>query len=200
MKTLRFSLYKVIILRNRILMAAAEEMKAHGVKFTMSDLAKHLRLSKSSLYEYFSSKSELVHYILITAIQDVSVQEKKIYDDESLSVLEKTKSLLKVTPQIFGPINNYNIYDDLCHYYPSEWEMVLNIREEQLERLTSFVIKNMQSNSLRKVNMPVLKQIVTSAMNDLFSHQFLEQANMTQADALAAMSDIIVYGLCPSKK
>ncbi len=184
-------------MRNQILMAAAEEMKSRGVKFTMSDLAKRLNLSKTSLYEHFSSKRELVHDIIFTATQDIRKQEKEIYDNEDLSVLEKIQALLKMSPRIFGPINSYSIYDDLCHYYPAEWEMVLNFREEQSERLTSFVIHNIHTHALRKVNVPVLKQLVSSVMDDLLSQRFLEQSNMTNADAMAAMADIIVYGLKP---
>lgn len=38
----------------------------------MSDLVKRLGLSKSSLYENFSSKRELVHDILLIATKDIA--------------------------------------------------------------------------------------------------------------------------------
>lgn len=187
-------------LRNRILAAAAEEMKSRGVKFTMSDLARHLSLSKTSLYDYFSSKNELVHDILATAIQDVESQEQEIYNSKELSVVEKIQALLEIAPKVFGPIRNHSLYDDLRHYYPNEWQMVAESRDEQMNRLTTLIIQNIEQQTLRPVNVSVLRQIVTGAMNNLFNYQFLENSNMTHADALAAMADIIVFGLHPTKK
>ncbi|SEJ29010.1 transcriptional regulator, TetR family [Propionispira arboris] len=187
-------------MRDQILMAAAEEMKNRGVKFTMSDLAKRLSLSKTSLYEHFSSKRELVHDILFAAIQDTKQQETEIYNSKELSPLEKIKALLEVSPRIFGPINNYSIYDDLCHYYPEEWKMVLGFIDKQSDRLALFVIHGIEVHAIRKVNVPVLKHLIASVIDAFLSQRFLEQNNMTNADALAAMADIIVYGLNPSKK
>lgn len=178
-------------------MAAADEMKTRGVKFTMSDLAQRLSLSKTSLYEHFASKNELVHAILATAIHDVEKQDNEIYNNFELSIAEKIQALLKVSPQVFGSINNNSLYDDLHHYYPNEWQMVSDFRDEQLNRLTALIIQNMENHSLRPVNVPVFKQIVASVTNDLFNYRFLEENNMTYPDALSAMADIIVFGLLP---
>ena len=189
-----------IILRNQILMAAADEMKIRGVKFTMSDLARRLSLSKTSLYEHFTSKNELVHDIFTTAINDVQNQEQEIYSNSELSLAEKIQALLKVAPKVFGPINSYRLYDDLRHYYPDEWQLALESRQEQLNRLTSLIVQSIENKSVRPVNVNVLRQIVTSDMNELFDYRFLEKSNMTFTDALSAMSDIIVFGLLPPKE
>jgi AcrR family transcriptional regulator len=186
-------------LRNRILLAAAEELKTRGVKFTMSDLARRLRLSKTSLYEYFASKNELIHSILATAIQDVQEQETEIYSNCELSVVDKIQAVLKIVPKVYGPIYSRNLYEDLRNYYPDEWELVENFRQEQLDNLISFIANNIEIHSLRPVNTFVLRQIIISTTNDLFNFQFLEEGNITHANALAAMADIIVYGLFPSK-
>ncbi|CQR75192.1 Bacterial regulatory protein, tetR family [Sporomusa ovata DSM 2662] len=187
-------------MRNRILMAAADEMKTRGVKFTMSDLARRLSLSKTSLYEHFASKNELVHDIIATGTQDVQNQEQEIYNNSGLSVVEKIQALLKIAPKVFGSINNHSLYDDLRHYYPVEWQLVSDFRQEQLHHLTSFIIQSIETQSLRPVNVPVLRQIITSVTNDLFNYRFLEESNMTHADALSAMADIIVFGLLPPNK
>ena len=187
-------------MRNQILMGAADEMKIRGVKFTMSDLARRLSLSKTSLYEHFASKNALVHDLLTTAIQDVHNQEQEIYNHSGLSAAKKVQALLKIAPKVFGSINNHSLYDDLRHYYPEEWQLVSEFRQDQLNRLTSLIVESIENNAIRPVNVSVLRQIVTSAMNDLFNYRFLEESNMTHADALSAMSDIIVFGLLPPKE
>ncbi|MBU2700773.1 AcrR family transcriptional regulator [Sporomusaceae bacterium BoRhaA] len=187
-------------MRNRILMAAADEIKTRGVKFTMSDLARRLSLSKTSLYEHFASKNALVHDILSIAIQDVQEQEQQIYNNSDLSVAEKVRALLRVSQHVFGPIHNHSIFDDLRHYYPEEWQLVSDFQQERLDHLMSLIVQGIENSSLRPVNVPVLRQVVNSAMNDLFNYRFLEESNMTHADALSAMADIIMYVLLPPNK
>lgn len=187
-------------MRNRILVAAAEEMKTRGVKFTMSDLARRLSLSKTSLYEHFASKNELIHNILATAIQDFREQEQEIYNNHELSVSEKIQALIRIAPRVFGPIHSRSLYDDLRHYYPNEWQLVSDFRQDQLNHLIAFIIQNIETNSLRPVNIAVLKQIIISTTDDLFNFRFLEESNITHADALAALADILVYGLLPQSR
>lgn len=175
-------------------------MKSRGVKFTMSDLAKRLSISKTSIYEHFSSKNEIIHNILITALQNIEEQETKIYQNVELSPAEKIQALLSVVPKVFGAINNQSLYDDLRHYYPDEWQLVSAFYEKQFSQMADFIKQNIEANSLRCVNLSVLKQIVTSTTDNLFNCRFLEENNLTLADALAFMSDIIVGGLLPQNQ
>ncbi|WP_346353363.1 TetR/AcrR family transcriptional regulator [Azotosporobacter soli] len=185
-------------MRNRILMGAFDEINSRGVKFTMSNLAKRLNLSKTSLYEHFSSKNELVHNIILAALEDIQKQEDQIYNDTEMSVPEKIEALIKIAPKLFGSISNYSIYDDLRYYYPDEWHYAEEFREKQQGRLVDFIIQNTENQTLRLVNIKVLKQILARVADDLFSFRFLSENNITNADALSAMADIIVYGLLQS--
>ena len=47
-------------IRAKILAEALREIDQHGAEFHMDDLARQLRISKRTLYEYFSSKQEIV--------------------------------------------------------------------------------------------------------------------------------------------
>ena len=43
-------------MREKIIDATIEEFKQNGLKFTMNDLAKHLGISKKTIYTVFESK------------------------------------------------------------------------------------------------------------------------------------------------
>ena len=186
-------------MRNRIMMAALEEMNIRGVKFTMSDLAKRLSVSKTSLYEHFSSKNELIHNILVAASQDIQSQREAIYNNSELSFAEKISSLLKVVPTVVGPLNNDRLPDELQNHYPEEYLIFEKFREEDLQRLLAFIDQGIERNEIRPVNMKVLHHLISSAMISLFSYRFLSKSNMTFPDALGAMTDIIVNGLLPKE-
>ena len=100
-------------MKNKIIWAAAEEMVTRGLKFTMGDLAAKLRVSKTTLYEHFASKEEIINAVLAVALDDMRQQDEAIYADPMLTLPEKLQALFTVVPDIFGPINNQRIYEDL---------------------------------------------------------------------------------------
>ena len=182
-------------MRERIIMAAAEEMLTRGLKFTMGELAGKLHVSKTSLYEQFSSKDELINGVLEMALEDMRRQDEAIYNDASLSLTEKLLALFKVTPTLFGPINNRRIYDDLLLHHPGGEQMLDAFREEQFRRQSALIAEGIAAQSVRSINMRVLQQLLLGATSELFTYLFLTENNMTIADAMAALADIVVFGL-----
>ena len=181
------------------MMAAVEEMNIRGVKFTMSDLAKRLNVSKTSLYEHFPSKNELIHNILTATIQDIQSQAEAISNNSELSFTEKIPALLKIVPTALGPINYERLPDELQNHYSNEFQMFEKSKEEHFQNLLSLIAQGIERNEIRPVDMKVLHQLLSSTMNNLLSYRFLSESNMTFPDALSAMTDIIVNGLLSKK-
>ncbi|MEN6414550.1 MAG: TetR/AcrR family transcriptional regulator [Veillonellales bacterium] len=183
-------------MRNRIIVAAVEEINLRGFKFTMSDLTKRLSISKSSLYEYFSSKEELVAAILDTVLNDFRTQESKIYQSE-LTIIKKLQAVLTITSQTFEPFHN-RVYDDLRLTYPKEWEKVVGFRKERMNHLTALLLQGMEAGSIRPVHIGVIQHMLNST--DLTSYPFLSANNITYPDAVAAMLDIMLHGILAEDK
>jgi AcrR family transcriptional regulator len=184
-------------LQNRIIMATVEEINLRGFKFTMSNLTKRLSISKSSLYEHFSSKDELIATIIDIVLNDFREQEEKIYNSD-LPIIEKLQASLTITTHTFEPFHN-RLYDDLRLTYPEEWKKVAKFRKERMERLVALLSQGMEAGTIRRIHLGVVQQMLTSTMNDLISYRFLAENNMTYPDAVAAMLDIIINGLKTEK-
>ncbi|CVK19424.1 TetR/AcrR family transcriptional regulator [Sporomusa sphaeroides] len=180
-------------MRNRIIMATVEEINLRGFKFTMSDLTKRLSISKSSLYEHFSSKDELIATIVAIVLNDFRKQEEKIYTSH-LPITEKLKAALTITPETFEPFHN-RVYDDLRLTYPNEWKKVTLFRQERMDRLANLLSENMKAGTIRHVHLGVLQQMIISTINDLISYRFLADHNMTYPDAVTAMLDVMIHGI-----
>lgn len=180
-------------MRNRIILAAVEETRLRGFKFTMSDLAKRLSISKSSLYEHFSSKDNLIGTVLDIVLDDFRTQAEKIYNSD-LSITEKLKAALTIKPQTFEPFPN-RVYEDLRLTYPEYWEKVVAFRKERMDCLTALLKQGMDAGCIRNVNTAVVQQMLVSTMNELVSYQFLAENNITYLDAVTAMVDVIINGL-----
>lgn len=180
-------------MRNRIIMATIEEINLRGFKFTMSDLVKRLSISKSSLYEHFSSKDELISTILDMVLNDFEAQEEKIYHSD-LPIIEKLKAILTITPRGVEPFHN-RVYDDLRLTYPDQWQKVIRFRNGRMDRITALLRQGIDAGIIRHVNLEVVQQIIDSTADDLISYRFLSKNNMTYPDAVAAMLDVVIYGL-----
>ena len=182
-------------MKNKIIWAAAEEMVTRGLKFTMGDLAAKLRVSKTTLYEHFASKEEIINAVLAVALDDMRQQDEAIYADPMLTLPEKLQALFTVVPDIFGPINNQRIYEDLRCYHPGGQEMLEAFKQEQFRCQSALLAECIASKTARPVNLPVLQQVLVSATNELFTYRFLTENKLTIADALADLADIIIFGL-----
>lgn len=181
------------IIRLQIIMAAAAEIKMHGFKFTMNDVTARLHISKTSLYGYFPSKSELVAAVIKMVQEDVQRQEEAIYNDSERSIEDKFQAVMSVSPALVGPSSD-SIYYDLQTTYPEQWRNVENFRQQRLDRLIALLEKGVSSQKIKPINFSVLKQLVFFSMNDLFDHTFLVENNMTYYDAVVSLSKILTRG------
>lgn len=180
-------------MRQDILQAVAEEINSRGFKFTMSDLTKRLCVSKSSLYEHFASKTELIAAFLDAVFTDMEQQETEIYQSE-LPTLEKFKTVLGVTPKVLGPLRS-QVLDDLRTAYPSEWQRVRDFNHQRLDRLTALLQQGIADGIVRPIPFPILRELIIAGMNAIAAHRFLAENNMTYADAISQLTDLITHGL-----
>lgn len=76
-------------IRAKILAEALREIDRHGSEFHMDDLARKLRISKRTLYEYFSSKQEIVEEAISSFLERVYQYHRELVDDDNLTCEEK---------------------------------------------------------------------------------------------------------------
>ena len=184
-------------MRNRIITATVEEINLRGFKFTMSDLARRLSVSKSSLYEHFPSKDALISSILELILHDFHSQEENIYNS-TLPLRQKLKAILTIKPDRFEPFSN-RVYEDLRLSYPEEWQKVVQFRQERMSRIANLLQHGIDTGIIRPIHVSVAQQTIISALNGLTSYSFLTENNLTYQNAIAAMIDIIVEGLIVKK-
>src|ERR1700759_1524117 len=106
---------------DRIIQGGEELFLKAGIKsVTMDDIAKHLGMSKKTIYQFFSDKNELV----------VALVKKKLQEDEdqmgdiikqSGNVIEKMHNIMKCADEIFSMINPIVIHD-LQKYHAEAWK------------------------------------------------------------------------------
>jgi len=122
-----------MIVEERIITGAEELFLKGGIKsVTMDDIARHLGVSKKTLYLHFQDKNDLV----------IGLVKKKLKEDEdqmadiisrSGNVIEEMINMMKCSEEIFSRINPIVIHD-MQKYHPQAWKEFQNFKADVLVR------------------------------------------------------------------
>jgi AcrR family transcriptional regulator len=125
---------------DRIIAGAEELFLRAGIKsVTMDDIAKHLGMSKKTIYQFFKDKNELVTALVKKKLQEDEDQICAIAE-QSNNVIEEMINMMKCSEEIFSRINPVVIHD-MQKYHPEAWAMFQHFKAgflvEVLEKLLS---------------------------------------------------------------
>jgi len=113
----------------RILNGSLELFFKAGIKsVTMDDIARHLGISKKTIYQFFADKNELV----------VALVKKKLKEDQDemcaimnkpANVVEQMVDMMKCSEEIFSRVNPAVIHD-MQKYHPDAWQVFQRFKTE----------------------------------------------------------------------
>ncbi|WP_246105445.1 TetR/AcrR family transcriptional regulator [Sporomusa termitida] len=175
------------------MMATIEEINENGIKFTMAELAKRLAVSKSTLYEHFASKEELIGTIVDSLLENVRDQAEKILDSDR-NIEEKLKELLLTEPNLGGLISSRFVFD-LKRYLPEVWKRCDEYREYSWQRVEALLDQGITTGYFRPIDLAIAKVIYNATINELLHENFLIQNNLTVLDTIRRAMDILYYGM-----
>ena len=181
-------------MRERILMATAEEIRVRSIKFTMSDLARRLGVSKRCLYTYFATKEELISSLIDDSLQKLREKRRQIAADDEMSFTEKLKRIFGVMEPTYLPADT-RIIDDIKRCMPLEWEKIESFGEEEWEFVVEFLQQGIDSGQLRPVNLLIVKRLMDTAMREMVDYEFLLHNNISLLQAVTELLDILMYGI-----
>lgn len=117
--------------KDRIITGGEELFMQAGIKsVTMDNIARHLGMSKKTIYQFFSDKNELV----------IALVKKKLTEDEcqiqhiiqtSGNVIEEMINMMKCSEEIFSRINPI-VINDMQKYHPDAWKEFQNFKASVL--------------------------------------------------------------------
>jgi len=117
----------------RILKGGGELFLQAGIKsVTMDDIAKHLGMSKKTIYQFFKDKDELVTALIKQRLQEDEDEMTEILN-KSGNVIEGMINMMKCSEEIFARANPILIHD-LQKYHPEAWKHFQGFKSEVIVR------------------------------------------------------------------
>ncbi len=154
---------------NDLLNAVAHLFMKLGIKsLTMDDIARHLGISKKTLYQYVTDKKDLVQQCLNLAISEEQCVLTDIVSDDENAIDISLKINIKISEklQTIQPAVMY----DLQKYYPEAWAIMENHKKCFIYDM---VVKNInvgikQGLYRNNVNPEIIARIYVTMIDKIF--------------------------------
>jgi AcrR family transcriptional regulator len=126
--------------KERITNGARELFFQYGIKsVTMDDIAKHLGMSKKTIYQFFTDKDEIV-LTLSKHTQDGHCKNFEAIAENSKDAIDEILQTMKYMVAMFSTMNA-NLFYDLQKYHPKSWEQ---FREFKDNFMMDLVVNNIE--------------------------------------------------------
>jgi TetR/AcrR family transcriptional regulator, cholesterol catabolism regulator len=186
--------------KNRIVQGAMELIMRYGARsISMDDIARHLSVSKKTLYQHFADKDELV---LAVCREDMRCDVKiftEIRESSSNAIEELSKISIMMKTQM-EKINPALLFD-LKKFHPKAWNAWLDFKNKFIrESVMRNLKQGMEEGHFRQDINPELMAIVRIELIELlFDQTLFPREKFKLAEVQMHLFDHFVYGLATEK-
>jgi AcrR family transcriptional regulator len=184
----------------QIIAEAIRVFMTYGIKsVTMDDIARHMRMSKKTLYQYVSDKNDLVKRCLD---HDCQVTEETVNAilEKKLNAIEEN---FEISKHIVEDLKNIHpsIFYDLEKYYPDAWNTMHELRHD-------FVAEVMEKNMVRGIkeglyredlNVKIITRLWVARLNIIFDPNIFSMGEFELAEVYRQMFLHHVRGIASAK-
>jgi hypothetical protein len=186
--------------KERILKGAEELFFRYGIKsVTMDDIAKHLGISKKTIYQSFSDKDEVVHTLM-----QLKLKEDKHTVEEcasgSANIIEEIFKMMQHISSVFGKINP-NAFYDLQKYHPKSWDLIKTFKENCVQQMMEdAMVKGVKDGIVRPdINIKIMAKLRMEEVEMGFNPELFPPDKFKILDVQLALLDHFLHGICTLK-
>jgi AcrR family transcriptional regulator len=189
-----------INIKEKILKGAEDLFTRYGVRsISMDDIARHLSVSKKTLYQHFTDKEDIVTMTCKAHLERNNKEFDEIRDSAG-NAIEELANLSICLKKNMEEINPSLLFD-LQKYHPKAWSVWLNHKNKTIRES---VARNLKQGIEEGYYRPELKTKVLAAMRlELVQMAFDEQIFPREAFSVAEVQmelfDHFVYGVVTEK-
>jgi AcrR family transcriptional regulator len=184
----------------RIIQGSEDLFLRAGIKsITMDDIAKHIGMSKKTIYQFFKDKNELVTTLVKKKLKD---DENQINDiiSKSENVIEEMINMMKCSEDVFSRINPI-VMHDMQKYHPEAWAEFQKFKAEILiSTLEELLTKGMKQGYIRTdIDVRIIARMRVSQIELGFNTEIFPVAEFNTWKVQIQFLDHFNYGICTLK-
>lgn len=186
--------------KGKILKSAESLFSKYGIRsISMDDIARHLSVSKKTLYQHFADKDELVTRVTETHM----AQSKKMYEDIRKQSENSIDELYKIGMQVRRHIEEQNpsLLFDIQKFHAKAWGVWV---EHKNNYIYTSVVRNIKQGIrdglIRpEVNAEIFAQLRLATIEVCCDEKYFPHEKFNLAEVQSQVFDQFVYGLCTEK-
>ncbi|MGN8068687.1 TetR/AcrR family transcriptional regulator [Mucilaginibacter sp. SG564] len=184
----------------RILRGSLELFLRAGIKsITMDDIARHIGMSKKTIYQFFKDKNELVTAVLKAQLKE---DEEQINDiiGKSNDVIEAMINMMKCSEEIFAEMNPTAVHD-MQKYHPEAWAEFQKFKAEVLiSTLEELLTKGMKQGYIRQdIDVKIMARMRVSQIELGFNTEIFPIGEFNTWKVQVQFEEHFNYGVCTLK-
>lgn len=187
-------------IKRKILKGAENLFMKYGVRsISMDDIARHLSVSKKTLYQHFADKEDIVTITCQSHIEGVSKEFEEIKNSSKNAIdeLAKISLCLKQNSEEMNP----SLLFDLQKYHPKAWGVWLNHKNKFIrESVVRNLKQGIEEGYFRpEINMEVIATMRLELVQLAFDDQIFPPSQFKLSEVQVQIFDHFVYGLVTEK-
>lgn len=172
----------------------------YGIRsVTMDDIAKHLGMSKKTIYQHFSDKNKLV----ITLMKSKIASQVYIIDKGFEGVENAVYELFIAVDNLEKMLSNTNptLFFDLQKYYPAAWALFKDFREYVLyEKVLDNLKRGIKEQYYRAdINVEIIARMRIEQIDMAFNQMVFSVQKFSTSQVIRELTDHFLYGICTDK-
>ena len=187
-------------LKEKIIAESTKLFLSYGVKsVTMDDIAKHLSMSKKTIYQFFKDKEEVV-LLATQAHFEKEKEEMSAANDGSGNAIEHIYKLSLCLREKFKNLN-LNVLYDLEKYYPKAWEIYTQYKNEVFyNSLLTTLTDGVQQGYFREDIKPeILAKLRMEEMQLSFDQKVFPREKYQVAEIQEQLFSHFIHGILSDK-
>lgn len=184
----------------KILLGAEELFFKYGIRsVTMDDIAKHLGMSKKTIYQYYKEKDEVIHKLMQAHIKKDECTFSESYE-RAANIVDEVFSMMKNIHDIFSKVNPQLFYE-MQKYYPQTWKLFKEFKEDFILRMVERSLeKGKKEGYVREdVNVKVLARLRMEQIEWAMNPGIFPPDKFKILDVQLILVEHFLYGICTLK-
>lgn len=187
-------------IKEKILKGAEELFMKYGVRsISMDDIARHLAVSKKTLYQHFADREDIVTLTCQSHLEK-STAEFTAIKKQAKNAIEELASISTCLKKNFEGMNPSLLYD-LQKYHPKAWGAWVNHKNKFIrESVVSNLKQGIEEGYFRtEINPDIIGTMRLELMQLAFDESVFPKERFRLAEVQIALFDHFVHGLVTEK-
>ncbi len=187
-------------IKEKILKGSEGLFMKYGVRsISMDDLARHLSVSKKTLYQYFADKDELVTMMAKNFLEEDKRQYQNItaISKNAIDELSRISVLMKQTLEEMNP----SLLFDLQKFHPKAWTLWQDFKEKFIQQsMVRNLKQGIEEGYFRsEINPGIIAVARLVMIESSFNDQVFPKERFNFLEVNWQVFDFFVHGMCTDK-